>query len=157
MLASAPLYALYYSQFYALPSCPPVCCTEVDASLTALTSTVLTGPSLATAFKDVPPVTNCCNTNFSECSESLKIALGTERDAIFKTLGVAEESTINATTELCILTNFLTALPVGVSDADKASIIAAVLNKGFVVDCRPEGTIISGFLPYKEYLSLIHI
>ena len=152
MLASAPLYALYYSQFYALPSCPPVCCTEVDASLTALTSTVLTGPSLATAFKDVPPVTNCCNTNFSECSESLKIALGTERDAIFKTLGVAEESTINATTELCILTNFLTALPVGVSDADKASIIAAVLNKGFVVDCRPEGTIISGFLPYKEYI-----
>jgi len=155
VLASAPLYALYYSQFYSLPNCAPVCCTEVDASLTAMVDTVLTGPSLSTAFKDVPPITNCCGTNFSECADSLKLALGTERDAIFKLLGVAEESTINSTTELCILANFLNSLPVGITDIQKASIAAAILNKGFIVDCRPEGTIISGFLPYKEYIVAI--
>jgi hypothetical protein len=109
-------------------------------------------PSLATAFKDVPPPTNCCGTGFSECAESLKIALGTERDAIFKLLGVVEESTINLSTELCILATFLNGLPAAVTDVQKASIIAAILNKGFVVDCRPEGTIISGILKYKQYI-----
>jgi hypothetical protein len=156
VLASAPLYALYYSQFYVLPSCPPVCCVEVDASLTALTTTYSQqAPSLATAFKDVPPPTNCCGTGFSECAESLKIALGTERDAIFKVLGVVEESTINGSTELCILATFLNGLPAAVTDVQKASIIAAILNKGFVVDCRPEGTIISGILAYKQYIVAI--
>jgi hypothetical protein len=153
VLASAPLYAVYYSQFYSLPNCPPVCCTEVDASLTAMTLTFNeSSPSLTTAFKDVPPVTNCCGTNFSECAESLKIALGTERDAIFKLLGVVEESTISGTTQLCILATFLNSLPAAVTDIEKASIIAAILNKGFVVDCRPEGTIISGLQRYKLYV-----
>jgi hypothetical protein len=152
VLASAPLYALYYSQFYTLPSCPPVCCTEVDASLSAMLLTIGQGPTLTQAFKDVPPVTNCCGTNFSECAESLKIALGTSRDAIFKLLGVVEESTINGMTELCILADFLKSLPPAVTDVQKASIIAAILNKGFVVQCRPEGTIISGLQPYKQYI-----
>ena len=153
VLASAPLYALYYSEFYTLPNCPPVCCVEVDASLTALTTTYSEeAPSLATAFKDVPPPTNCCGTGFSECAESLKIALGTSRDAIFKLLGIVEESTINDSTELCILATFLNSLPPAVTDVQKASIIAAILNKGFVVDCRPEGTIISGILKYKTYV-----
>jgi hypothetical protein len=152
VLASAPLYALYYSQFYTLPTCPPVCCVEVDASLTALTSTILTGPSLAEAFKAVPPPTNCCGTGFSECSESLKVALGTERDPVFKVLGVVEESTISLSTELCILATFLSNMPAANTDAEKASIIAAILNKGFIVDCRTEGTVISGFNAYKQYI-----
>lgn len=153
VLASAPLYALYYSQFYTLPNCPPVCCTEVDASLTAMTTPFSIGaPSLSQAFLDVPPVTNCCGTNFSECAASLKTALGTARDAVFKVLGIAEESTINSMTELCILADFLNSLPGSVTDAQKASIIAAILNKGFIVQCRPEGTIISGFDAYKQYI-----
>lgn len=156
VLASAPLYALYYSQFYTLPNCPPVCCTEVDASLSAMATQFSdTVPSLATAFKNVPPVTNCCGTGFSECAASLKIALGTERDAIFKLLGVVEESTINNLTTLCILADFLNSLPIAVTDVEKASIIAAILNKGFVVQCRPEGTIISGILAYKQYIVAI--
>jgi hypothetical protein len=156
VLASAPLYALYYSQFYYLPDCPPVCCTEVDASLTAMATLFGPGvPSLSTAFKDVPPVTNCCGTNFSECAEALKISLGTERDAIFKVLGVVEESTINDSTQLCILADFLNSLPLLTTYAEKASIIAAILTKGFIVQCRPEGTIISGFNAYKTYIVAI--
>lgn len=155
VLASAPLYAQYYSTFYTLPTCPPVCCTEVDASLTAMTANLPAAPSLSTAFKDVPPITNCCDTSFSECSASLKTALGTERDAIYKLLGLVEESTINGSTELCILADFLNNLPVTVTDIEKAAIIAAILNKGFIVDCRPEGTIISGYLPYETYVTAI--
>lgn len=152
-LASAPLFAVYYSDFYTIDTCPPVCCIEVDASLTALTTLLAPGsPSLTTAFKDVPPPTNCCGTGFSECAESLKIALGTSRDAIFKVLGVVEESTINLSTELCILSTFLGTLPPLTTDAQKASIISAILNKGFIVDCRPEGTIIAGFNSYKQYI-----
>jgi hypothetical protein len=153
VLASAPVFATYYNDFYDINTCPPVCCIEVDASLTALTTVLAPGsPTLAAAFKAVPPPTNCCGTNFSECSESLKIALGTSRDAIFKILGIVEESTINLSTELCILATFLNGLPTAVTPLQKALIIAAILNKGFVVDCRPEGTIISGLLKYKEYV-----
>lgn len=153
VLASAPLYALYYSQFYNIDTCPSVCCVEVDASLTALTTKYSEPvPSLATAFKNVPSPTNCCGTNFSECAESLKVALGTSRDTIFKTLGIVEESTINDTTELCVLADFLDSLPPATTDIQKASVISAILNKGFVVDCRPEGTIISGILKYKTYV-----
>jgi hypothetical protein len=154
MLASAPLFALYYSEFYNLPNCPPPCCIEVDASLTALSTQFnQQTPALVTAFATVPPVTNCCATNFSECAAALKVSLGTERDAIFKLLGVVEESTINGSTELCILATFLSGLPIAVTDVEKASIIAAILNKGFVVQCRPEGTIISGYLAYKNYIN----
>ena len=46
-------------------------------------------------------------------------------------------------------------IPAAVTDVQKASIIAAILNKGFVVDCRPEGTIISGILKYKQYIVAI--
>jgi hypothetical protein len=153
VLASAPLYALYYSQFYSLPNCEPVCCSEVDASLTAMTTEFAPlVPSLSAAFKLVPPVTNCCGTNFSECAESLKLSLGTQRDAIFKVLGIVEESTISSSTELCILATFLNSLPGITTDLEKANIIAAILNKGFIVQCRPEGTIISGFEAYKAYI-----
>lgn len=156
VLASAPLYALYYSQFYSLPNCPPPCCIEVDASLSAMATQFSDSvPSLSTAFSNVPPVTNCCGTNFSECAASLKLALGTQRDAIFKLLGVVEESTINSSTTLCILADFLNSLPAAVTDVQKASIIAAILNKGFVVQCRPEGTIISGLQAYKQYITAV--
>ena len=154
VLASAPLFSLYYDDFYNVDTCPPVCCIEVDASLTALTTPFNnTTPSLSVAFKAVPPPTNCCGTNFSECAESLKVSLGTSRDAIFKLLGVVEESTINSTTELCILATFLNSLPVGTTFIQKALVIAAILNKGFVVDCRPEGTVISGIAKYKTYIT----
>jgi len=153
VLASAPLFALYYSEFYTSPNCLPTCCIEVDASLTAMATPYNeASPSLAEAFLAVPPVTNCCATGFSECAASLKVALGTERDPIFKVLGVVEESTINGSTELCILATFLNSLPAAVTDLDKANIISAILNKGFVVQCRPEGTIISGLVAYKQYI-----
>lgn len=153
VLASAPLFGLYYTDFYNASTCPPVCCIEVDASLTALTTPFNQDtPALSAAFKTTPPPTNCCGTNFSECAESLKLSLGTSRDAIFKLLGVVEESTINSTTELCILATFLDSLPIATTYIQKASIIAAILNKGFVVDCRPEGTVISGIAKYETYI-----
>jgi len=152
VLASAPVFASYYSQFYDLPNCPPPCCIEVDASLTALATSVSESfPSLAEAFAAVPPITNCCGTNFSECGQQLKEELSTSVNDIYQTLGIVEESTISTTTQLCTLATFLDTLT-GVTAANKAAIVAALLTKGFVVQCRPEGTIISGLAAYKTYV-----
>lgn len=153
VLASAPVYAAYYNQFYDSPNCLPVCCTEVDASLTAMALTLNPGsPSLATAFAALPPVTNCCGTNFSECSQKLKLELGTAVNTVYQGAGIVEESTINDTTELCILTDFLDTLT-GITDADKANIVVALLTRGFVVQCRPEGTIIASVQAYTTYIT----
>lgn len=156
VLASAPTYAAYYSQFYNLPNCPPVCCTEVDASIQALSDALNENfPSTLEAFAAVPPITNCCGTNFSECSQQLKAELGTSVNLVYQTLGIIEESTINGTTQLCVLATFLDSL--NISDANKASIVVALLTKGFVVQCRPEGTIIAGVQPYKQYVASIQL
>lgn len=153
VLASAPQYAGYYTQFYSLPNCPPVCCTEVDSSITAMNTPVPSGvATLISAFTAVPPVTNCCGTNFSECSQQLKDALGTAKNAVYKVNGVVEESTISGSTELCVLATFLNSLPSTVTDIDKSDIINAILDNGFVVQCRPEGTIIAGIQAYKTYI-----
>jgi len=155
VLASAPIYASYYNQFYSLPDCPPVCCTEVDASINAMQDAINESfPSLLEAFAAVPPVTNCCGTQFSECSAQLKAELGTAKNLVYQALGVVEESTISGTSQLCILATFLDSIS-GLSDADKASIVVALLTKGFVVQCRPEGTIIAGVQPYKQYVASI--
>lgn len=155
VLASAPTYASYYYQFYSLPECPPICCTEVDSSLTAMTTQLnLAVPSLATAFADVPPVTNCCGTGFSECNAQLKSELATAKNLVYQDLGVVEESTISGSTELCILATFLDSLT-GLSDVDKASIVVTLLTKGFIVQCRPEGTIIAGVESYKNYVDSV--
>ena len=153
VLASAPVFANYYSQFYTLPNCPPPCCIEVDAALTAMGTQLNPGsPSLATAFGDVPPPTNCCGTGFSECSQQLKNELATAKNLVYQALGIVEESTISGSTELCVLATFLDSLPVGTTDGDKANIVNAILTKGFVVECRPEGTIIAGVQAYKQYV-----
>lgn len=154
VLASAPLFALYYNDFYNTTTCPPPCCIEVDASLTAMTTQFNPQtPSLATSFTTMPPVTNCCGTGFSECAESLKVALGTARDLVFKAKGVVEESTITNSTQLCILANFLNSFnSLTVTDIEKANIVNAILDSGFVVQCRPEGTVIAGIAAYKQYV-----
>lgn len=154
VLAAAPVFAQYYSQLYNLNSCPPVCCVEVDASLLAMSTE---GPgliSLATAFAQDPPVTNCCGTNFSECSQSLKDLLGASKNLVYQFNGIVEESTISGSTTLCIITEFLRNIT-GYTEADYAAIINAILNKGLVVDCRPEGTIISSVSTYITYLSSV--
>lgn len=156
VLASAPVYASFYNQFYSLPNCPPVCCTEVDASLVAMTTQLTPAiPSLSTAFANVPPVTNCCGTNFNECGQQLKDALGTAKNLVYQVNGVVEESTISNSTELCVLTAFLNTLPPSTSDAEKASIVNAILTKGFIVQCRPEGTIIAGVTAYEQYITAV--
>lgn len=156
VLMTAPLYALYYSEFYNLPNCPPICCTEVDASLAAMSTQFNPQtPALVNAFLSVPPVTNCCGTSFNECSQSLKLALTTFVSQVFQLYGVVEESTIQNSTTLCILANFLNTLPVNILPTDKADIINAILFKGFIVQCRPEGTIIGGYAAYKTYVDTV--
>lgn len=152
VLASAPTYATYYSTFYSLPNCPPVCCTEVDASLIAMTTHDLEHPSLSEAFSAVPPVTNCCDTNFSACNQQLKDSLGTAVNTIYQTIGLVEESSISGSSELCILASFLDGLTLTV-DSDKALIIQAILDTGLVIQCRPEGTIIAGINTYTNYIN----
>lgn len=152
VLASAPVYANYYSSFYSLPNCPPVCCTEVDASLSAMnTGTMISPTTLSQAFALVPPVTNCCGTGFSECSQQLKQTLGTAKNQVYQVNGVVEESTISNSTELCVLSAFLNSYPF--TDTEKANIVNAILTEGFVVQCRTEGTIIAGIQAYQQYVT----
>ena len=153
VLASAPLFAKYYTTVYNATSCPPPCCIEVDASLTAMTTALPPGISLSTAFAQVPPVTNCCGTNFSECSQSLKDELGISKSLVYQVNGIVEESTISGSTTLCILSSFLQNTTF--TDAEQADIVNAILTKGLVVDCRPEGTIIASINIYLDYLNTV--
>lgn len=158
VLASAPLYSTYYTEVYS-STCLPPCCIEVSASLTAM-NTALEGPrniSLSAAFAAVPPNTNCCGTNFSECGDRIKTLLPTKWGSIFLTLGVVEESSFNGTTELCIIADFIETLLLNFTEQDAANVIKAILNKGFVVDCRPEGTIISSIATYLTYLNQVSV
>lgn len=158
VLASAPLYSTYYDAVYS-DTCLPPCCIEVNASLTAM-NTALEGPgniSLSEAFAAVPPSTNCCGTNFSECATRIKTLLPTKWASIFSALGVVEESSFNGTTELCIIADFIETLLVNFTEQDAANVIKAILNKGFVVDCRPEGTIIASVDTYLTYLNQVSV
>jgi hypothetical protein len=151
VLASAPMFAQYYSTFYNAENCPPPCCIEVDASLTAMASANPTYPSLSTAFALTPPVTNCCGTNFSECNQVLKDLLGTSKNLVYSVNGIVEESTISGSTTLCILAQFLDNIT-AYTPADVAAVVNAILTKGLVIDCRPEGTIIAGIEAYADYI-----
>lgn len=153
VLASASTYALYYTSVYSL-TCTPPCCIEVDASIIAMSTTpeplVLT---LAAAFAAVPPITNCCGTNFNECMQQVKDQFPTQITTILNTAGVVEESTFTGLTDMCIVSNFLANLPATLTEADKSLILIAFLNTGFVVQCRPEATIISSVDTYITFLT----
>jgi hypothetical protein len=155
VLASAPVFAQYYATVYNATTCPPPCCIEVDASITAMTATIpdSLSPSLSTAFAQVPPVTNCCGTNFSECSQALKDTLGSSKPLVYQFNGIVEESTISGSTTLCILSTFLQGTDF--TDLEQANIVNAILDKGLVVDCRPEGTIIASVETYLTYLGSV--
>jgi hypothetical protein len=153
VLASAPVFAKYYSSVYNATTCPPPCCIEVDASLTAMTTAIAPYSSLSTAFAQVPPVTNCCGTNFSECSQALKDTLGSSKPLVYQTNGIVEESTISGSTTLCILSTFLQNTTF--TDVEQANIVNAILTKGLVIDCRPEGTIIASINTYVDYLNTV--
>ena len=158
VLASAPLYSVYYSAVYS-STCLPPCCIEVDASLTAM-NTIKEGEgtvALSTAFAAVPPNTNCCGTNFSECAARIKTLLPNKWGSIFITLGVVEESSFNGTTELCIIADFIETLLTLFTETETSDIIKALLNVGFVVDCRPEGTITSSVATYLAYLNSVSV
>jgi|GEM_PF-2728150 len=158
VLASAPLYSVYYEAVYST-TCLPPCCIEVDASLTAM-NTIKEGQgnvALSTAFATVPPNTNCCGTNFSECAARIKTLLPNKWGGIFVGLGVVEESSFNGTTELCIIADFIETLLPLFTETDVADVIKALLNKGFVVDCRPEGTIIASVATYLTYLNNVSV
>jgi hypothetical protein len=153
VLASAPLFAKYYTTVYNATSCLPPCCIEVDASLTAMTTALTPSLSLSTAFAQVPPVTNCCGTNFSECSQSLKDTLGSSKALVYQTNGIVEESTISGSTTLCIISSFLQSTTF--TDVEQANIVNAILTKGLVINCRPEGTVISSINAYLDYLNTV--
>jgi hypothetical protein len=93
--------------FYNNSTCPPPCCIEVDASLTAMSTSTPPAKSLSTVFSENPPITNCCGTNFSECSQALKNVLGVSKSLVYQVNGIVEESTISGSTTLCIIATFL--------------------------------------------------
>jgi len=158
VLASAPLYSVYYSAVYSA-TCLPPCCIEVNASLTAM-NTIKEGlgnVALSTAFAAVPPNTNCCGTNFSECVSRIKTLLPDKWGSIFSVLGVVEESSFNGNTNLCIIADFIETLLVLFTETETADIIKAILNVGFVVDCRPEGTVIASIPTYLTYLESVSV
>ena len=153
VLASAPVFAKYYNSVYNVDTCPAPCCIEVDAALTAMTTAITPYPSLATAFAQNPPSTNCCGTNFSECNQALKDLLGASKSLVYSVNGIVEESTISGSTTLCIITQFLDTT--GFTEAQYAAIVNAILTKGIVIDCRPEGTIIASVNAYVDYLNTV--
>jgi hypothetical protein len=155
VLASAPQYSTYYNAVYS-STCLPPCCIEVSASLTSMAEAPISGgPTLSEAFAAVPPNTNCCGTGFSNCVDSIKTTLPTAWYSIFVGAGLIEESTFNDTTNLCIIVDFINALPSVLTEQQKADIIVSILTAGFVVDCRPEGTIIAGINAYLDYLNMV--
>ena len=160
VLASVEAYAYYYTSVYS-ETCLPPCCIEIDATLNAYTSGLVNrqqeNTSLIEIFQTIPPPTNCCGTNFKECSERIRTILGPNANDIYNILGIVEESTINGSTTLCILADFLESLPVVWTTVTKAEFLAAILELGLVIDCRPEGTIIATIQNYVSYLELINI
>ena len=153
VLASAEVFAKYYTTFYNSTTCTPPCCIEVDASLTAMSTSTPPYLPLSTAFAQNPPITNCCGTNFSECSQALKDVLGVSKSLVYQVKGIVEESTISGSTALCIIATFLQGTTY--TDAQQAAIVNAILAKGLVINCRPEGTIISSVNAYIDYIDTV--
>lgn len=149
VLASLDDYYTYYNAVYS-ETCLPPCCLEIDSSLSAYTAS-----TLPTIFKTIPTPTNCCGTNFNECSQRIKTILGPNAFNIYNTLGIAEESTINDSTTLCLIADFLESLPSAWTTSDKEDFLTAILNSGLVIDCRPEGTLISNISNYILYLEAV--
>ena len=78
-------------------------------------------------------------------------------ESIFIALGVVEESSFEGLTELCIIADFIETLLVLFTETEVADMIKALLNVGFVVDCRPEGTIIASIATYLTYLENVSV
>jgi len=149
VLSSLSAFGTYYSAVYS-DTCLPPCCIEIDSALTSYVSS-----SLPVLFETIPAPTNCCNTNFNECSQRIKAILGASANLVYSNLGIVEESTINGSTTLCILADFLDSLPVAFTAAYKAAFLVEILQVGLVIDCRPEGTIIATAEHYVDYLNAI--
>jgi hypothetical protein len=109
--------------------------------------------SLSTVFSENPPITNCCGTNFSECSQALKNVLGVSKSLVYQVNGIVEESTISGSTTLCIIATFLQNTTY--TDIQQAAIVNAILEKGLVINCRPEGTILSSVNAYIDYINTV--
>ena len=70
---------------------------------------------------------------------------------------MVEESSFNGTTELCIIADYIETLLTLFTETETSDIIKALLNVGFVVDCRPEGTITSSVATYLTYLNSVSV
>ena len=165
VLSSVETYATYYSAVYS-ETCLPPCCIEIDASLEIYTGGaaaakaigevgVMASTSLFQIFQTIPPPTNCCGTKFSECSQRIKTILGSDASLIYNTLGIVEESTFNDVTTLCLFADFLESLPSAWTTLNMVDFLTVFLEAGLVIDCRPEGTIITNIISYIEYLELV--
>lgn len=164
VLASVETYATYYSSVYS-ETCLPPCCIEIDTSLEVYTGGaaakaigeigVMTSTSLFQLFQTIPPPTNCCGTNFSECSQRIKTILGSNANDIYNKFGIVEESTFNDVTTLCLFADFLESLPSAWTTLNMVEFLTVFLDAGLIIDCRPEGTIITNIKSYVEYLELV--
>ena len=163
VLASAEAFANYYVSVYS-ETCLPPCCIEIDASLSVYTGGAVgkavdgevSKAGLLGIFQTIPPPTNCCGTNFSECSQRIKTILGSDASAIYNKFGIVEESTFNGTTTLCLFADFLESLPSSWTTSDMVDFLSLILEVGLVIDCRPEGTLITNIRSYVSYLELVN-
>lgn len=153
VLSSVDTYNEYYTSVYS-ETCLPPCCVEIDATLSVYSEGA---PSLLEVFQDIPPPTNCCGTNFSECSQRIKTILGPDAPTIYNKPGIVEESTFNDVTTLCLFADFLDSLPSSWTTTDKADFLSIFLEAGLVIDCRPEGTLITNLKSYVSYLELVNV
>jgi hypothetical protein len=162
VLASAEAFANYYVSVYS-ETCLPPCCIEIDSSLGVYTGGLAKAvePQASTGlfqiFQTIPSPTNCCGTNFSECSQRIRTILGPDVNDIYNKFGIVEESTINGSTTLCLFADFLESLPSSWTTSEMAVFLNVFLELGLVIDCRPEGTLITNAASYVSYLELVNV
>jgi hypothetical protein len=149
--AANPLGATEGTQYEAFKN---ICCSNAFGSLeTWVKYAEAMGMTQASAVQaspsEFPPTNNdvnvkvCCNTNFNSCFDELSKDFTAEEYDRILDKGIVEYSTINQTTSLCLLSDFLKECRI-----DNASIVELLdlfMDIGFVAICNPlDGNVFMG-------------
>lgn len=149
VLSNVSTFGSYYEAVYGqgeLPQGSP-CCVEITASYSAYST-------LGKLFEVAPPTGECsCENNYDNCLQQLKGLFATSIWLNILDDGIVEESTLGGFTSLCILKDFVAALPSILSQAEKADILKSLLDIGIVVECTENSINISSVKAYTNNLN----
>lgn len=137
-LGNITQWVSYSNAVYNANTCPPPCCVNKVLNLTNLTTFILNNAVIGT------PPGGCCD-SFSTCFIQLANYTGIAGEII-------EESSFKDISGLCSIIDWFQAQtePFNVTDAQE--ILLAIVELGIVIQCLPDGTIItSGVDSYKTW------